>query len=1037
MLKLDKIRKTYKTGNFEQTALDDVSICFRNNEFAAILGPSGSGKTTMLNIIGGLDHYDSGDLMIDGISTKKYTSKDWDTYRNNRIGFVFQSYNLIPHQSILANVELALTLSGIPATQRKERAMKALEEVGLLEHIHKKPNQLSGGQMQRVAIARALVNNPEIVLADEPTGALDTKTSVQVMELLMNIAKDRLVIMVTHNPELAHQYANRIVQLKDGSIISDSHPIKEEAAPAPVKRNIRKAKMSLRTAVALSFSNLMTKKARTFVTALAGSIGIIGIAAILSLANGINQYIENVERETLSLYPLSIQRSGIDISKMLSEPTGKPQTSTNKEDDKNVSEISMIKNMFSYQSQNDTAALKTYLEKHKTEIDPYVNTIQYMYHITPQIYLTDTSKSIEQVNPDTLFQTGNDTSQGMSSLMGGFGTMSAFHELPQESKMYENQYDVMEGRWAKNYDEMVLVLSSNGKVSDYVLYSMGINDREKLRKLMEDTENGKPAVMDEKDNDVKYAYDTLMAPKFRVIDPADRYVYDETHQIWKDQSKDQSYMKKLIKNGIELKIVGIVKPKSDSAITSLSSGLNYSSQLTKHLMDAAMDKPIVKQQLQQPNINVFTGKSFQDENNDQRNKLKFSDLISIDENKLKNAFGMDTSQINLNTTIPFDQFSLDIPLDALPKPDMHVQDIMTSIANQVHVPVEQLSPIMMSLYQDFMSEEIKQGVSDPTQIVLDLQTYLSKPEIQEKLMKQIQGVVDPTQISSQISEAINTQLTSVMQTYVKEVSTILQDQIKTQSQQLMSQMMAQLPDQLRNSIHIDTSAFQEAFSLNMSEEELTNLMNSLMNPVTSTYERNMNLLGYADVHTPSQINIYPLNFQSKQNILDFLDQYNAGLEKKGKEMIHYNDLVGTMMTSVTDIVNTISAALIAFVAISLVVSSIMIGVITYISVIERKKEIGILRALGASKHNIRSVFNAETLIVGFVAGMLGVLVTALLCIPANIFVEAKFEIENIAQLPIDGAVILVIISMLLTYIAGLFPASAAARKDPVEALRSE
>lgn len=1036
MLKLDKIRKTYKTGNFEQTALDDVSICFRNNEFAAILGPSGSGKTTMLNIIGGLDHYDSGDLMIDGISTKKYTSKDWDTYRNNRIGFVFQSYNLIPHQSILANVELALTLSGIPATQRKERAMKALEEVGLLEHIHKKPNQLSGGQMQRVAIARALVNNPEIVLADEPTGALDTKTSVQVMELLMNIAKDRLVIMVTHNPELAHQYANRIVQLKDGSIISDSHPIQEEIAPAPVKRNIRKAKMSLRTAVALSFSNLMTKKARTFVTALAGSIGIIGIAAILSLANGINQYIENVERETLSLYPLSIQRSGIDISKMLSEPTGKPQTSTNKEDDKNVSEISMIKNMFSYQSQNDTAALKTYLEKHKTEIDPYVNTIQYMYHITPQIYLTDTSKSIEQVNPDTLFQTGNDTSQGMSSLMGGFGTMSAFHELPQESKMYENQYDVMEGRWAKNYDEMVLVLSSNGKVSDYVLYSMGINDREKLRKLMEDTENGKPAVMDEKDSDVKYAYDTLMAPKFRVIDPADRYVYDETHQIWKDQSKDQSYMKKLIKNGIELKIVGIVKPKSDSAITSLSSGLNYSSQLTKHLMDAAMDKPIVKQQLQQPNINVFTGKSFQDENNDQRNKLKFSDLISIDENKLKNAFGMDTSQINLNT-IPFDQFSLDIPLDALPKPDMHVQDIMTSIANQVHVPVEQLSPIMMSLYQDFMSEEIKQGISDPTQIALDLQTYLSKPEIQEKLMKQIQGVVDPTQISSQIGEAINTQLTSVMQTYVKEVSTILQDQIKIQSQQLMSQMMAQLPDQLRNSIHIDTGAFQEAFSLNMSEEELTNLMNSLMNPVTSTYERNMNLLGYADVHTPSQINIYPLNFQSKQNILDFLDQYNAGLEKQGKEVIHYNDLVGTMMTSVTDIVNTISAALIAFVAISLVVSSIMIGVITYISVIERKKEIGILRALGASKHNIRSVFNAETLIVGFVAGMLGVLVTALLCIPANIFVEAKFEIENIAQLPIDGAVILVIISMLLTYIAGLFPASAAARKDPVEALRSE
>lgn len=1035
MLKLNKIRKTYKTGNFVQTALDDVSICFRDNEFAAILGPSGSGKTTMLNIIGGLDHYDSGDLVIDGISTKEYASKDWDTYRNNRIGFVFQSYNLIPHQSILSNVELALTLSGISATERKERAKKALEEVGLLEHIHKKPNQLSGGQMQRVAIARALINNPEIVLADEPTGALDTKTSVQVMELLMKIAKDRLVIMVTHNPELAHQYANRIVKLKDGSIISDSHPIEDEKSSVPVKKDIHKAKMSLRTAVGLSFSNLMTKKARTFVTALAGSIGIIGIAAILSLANGINQYIENVERETLSLYPLSIQRSGMDISKMISEPTEKPQTSTNKEDDKNVSEISMIKNMFSYQSQNDTAALKTYLETHKKEIDPYVNTIQYMYHITPQIYL-DTTKSIEQVNPDTLFQTSNDTSQGMSSLMGGFGTMSAFHELPQESKMYENQYDVMEGRWAKNYDEMVLVLSSNGKVSDFVLYSMGINDRDKLRKLMEDSQNGKNTEIDEKESDVKYAYDTLMAPKFRVIDPADRYVYDETHQIWNDQSKNQNYMKKLIQNGIELKIVGVVKPKSDATITSLSSGLNYSSQLTKHLMDAAIEKPIVKQQLKQPDMNVFTGKSFKDENDEQRNKLKLTDLISIDEIKLKNAFGMDTSQIDISA-MPFDQLSLDIPFDALPKLDMNVQDIMTSIANQVHVPTEQLSSIMMSLYQDFINEENKQGISDPAQIAMDLQTYLSKPEVQEKLMKQIQGVVDPTQISTQLSEVMQTQLTSLMQTYVKEVTTLLQDQIKTQSKQLMNQMMAQLPDQLRNSIHIDTNAFQEAFSLNMSEEELTNLMNSLMNPVTSTYEKNMNLLGYADEQTPQQINIYPLNFQSKQNILDFLDQYNASLDKQGKEVIHYNDLVGTMMSSVTDIVNTISAALIAFVAISLVVSSIMIGVITYISVIERKKEIGILRALGASKHNIRSVFNAETLMIGFVAGMLGVLVTALLCIPANIIVEAKFDIENIAQLPINGAVILVMISMLLTYIAGLFPASAAARKDPVEALRSE
>ena len=1037
VLRLDTIRKTYKTGNFEQKALDGVSINFRSNEFAAILGPSGSGKTTMLNIIGGLDHYDSGDLVIEGISTKKYTSRDWDTYRNNRIGFVFQSYNLIPHQTILSNVELALTLSGIPAAQRKERAIAALTEVGLKEHIHKKPNQLSGGQMQRVAIARALINNPEILLADEPTGALDTKTSIQVMDLLTNIAKDRLVIMVTHNPELAHQYANRIVQLQDGKITADSHPFALDEQEGVVQRTIRKAKMSLRTAISLSFSNLMTKKARTFITALAGSIGIIGIAAILSLANGINLYIEDVERETLSLYPLTIQQSGIDLTSMMSEH-GQSTQVKDKKDEQGVSEISMIKDMFSYQKQNDMTALKTYLETHETAISPYVNTIQYTYNITPQIYLKDTDKTIEQVNPDLLFNTANDPAQNMSAMMGmgNFTSMNAFHELPQETKMYENQYEVVAGRWAKEYDEMVLVLSSSGKVSDFVLYSMGINDREELRNLLEDSQNGKKVKVEKEKTVTKHSYETLLSPKFKVILPADKYRYDEKHKIWNDESKNKKYMKKIIANGVELKIVGIVKPESDAAISSLSSGINYSPKLTSYLMKEAEKQKIVQEQLKNPTINVFTGKSFQQENNDQQPKLEFADVVSIDEQKIQNAFKMDTSAFDMSKIrVKVDKF--EIPNDELPKVNANMEEVFASVASQVQIPTDQLSTIFSSLMMNFISEELKNGVSDPTQMSQDLNTYLAKPEVQAQIGQQLGSAIDTTKLSKQLSKALQTEMEGVMQTYVKQMSTLVEKQIQRQSQQVMQQLMAQLPAQLKNSIQIDTTAFQDAFQMNMSEEELMNFLNTLMNPVVTTYERNMTALGYADVNTPQQVNIYPLNFQSKQNILNFLDRYNADLKKQGKDPIHYTDLVGTMMTSVTDIVNTISAALIAFVAISLIVSSIMIGVITYISVIERKKEIGILHALGASKHNIRSVFNAETLIVGFAAGMLGVFVTALLCIPANIIVEKEFAIENIAQLPISGAIILVIISMVLTYIAGLFPASAAARKDPVEALRSE
>lgn len=1035
MLKLTDIRKSYKTSNFTQTALDGVTITFRSNEFTAVLGPSGSGKTTMLNIIGGLDHYQSGDLEIDGISTKEYTSRNWDTYRNNRIGFVFQSYNLIPHQTVLANVELALTLSGVSVAERRERAKKALEEVGLGEHTHKKPNQLSGGQMQRVAIARALINNPEILLADEPTGALDTHTSKQVMELLTKIAKERLVIMVTHNSELAEQYANRIIQLTDGKIVSDSHPFDPSKENQLAPKKTRKASMSFFTAIALSFSNLMTKKGRTFVTSLAGSIGIIGIAAILSLANGINIYIEDIERETLSLYPLTIQQSGLDFTSMLVEPQDETPTTSKPTNSKGVTERGLIKTLFSYQNQNDIASLKSYLEENKKTINPYVNNIQYVYNVTPQVYLADTSKNIEQVNPDSILSgLGLDTIMGI----GNFGSMSSFHELPGDVEMFEHQYDVVAGHWPKNHEEVILVLSSSGKVSDYLLYAMGLHDRGELKSMLEASMDGRGVELGEDVSNNTYSYETLMSPQFKVINPSDSYQYDEEYQIWVDHSKDVTYMQNLIAEGVNLNIVGIVKPNPDATISTLSTGINYTQDLTQYLMDEASDSKVVQDQLANPTINVLTGKSFVEENEDTNSKFNFSDLISIDEKGIMNAFAMDTSKANIDFS-KLGDLSLEISPSEMPALNLDIADITKSIAEQVDIPSEQLMSVIRFVSLEFITEEISNGITDPEQISADLAAYLARSDVQEMINNQVAQIINPSLIENQINDSIQKYIGTAMQTYITQMGSVIQTQIENQSQRVMQQIMTQLPEQLRNSINIDPEAFKEAFQVNMGEDELLNLMNTLMNPTISTYERNLSTLGYADINSPKQINIYPINFQSKQDILDVLDHYNEQMETKGEsdKVVRYTDIVGTMMSSVTDIVNTISYALVAFVAISLVVSSIMIGVITYISVIERKKEIGILRALGASKRNIRQVFNAETLIIGFVAGVLGIFVTFLLCIPANIFVMNEFGISGIAQLPIAGAVILIVVSMCLTFIAGLFPSSAAAHKDPVEALRSE
>jgi ABC-type lipoprotein export system ATPase subunit len=1046
MLKLTNIRKSYRTGSFTQTALDGVSITFRSNEFTAVLGPSGSGKTTMLNIIGGLDHYESGDLEIDGISTKEYSSRDWDTYRNNRIGFVFQSYNLIPHQTVLANVELALTLSGVSVDERRKRAIKALEEVGLKEHTHKKPNQLSGGQMQRVAIARALINNPEILLADEPTGALDSKTSTQVLELLTNIAKKRLVIMVTHNSDLAEKYANRIIQLTDGQIVSDSRHFKPTKEQQYVERKVRKASMSFLTAISLSFSNLMTKKGRTFVTALAGSIGIIGIAAILSLANGINLYIEDVERETLSLYPLSIQQSGFDFSSMLVEPHASRQANANNDvseqpledvTSEGVSERGMINNLFSYQNKNDLTSLKYHLEENKELVGPYVNSIQYVYNVTPQIYLADTSNSIEQVNPDAVLSEFG-MSSSINSMMGmNFGTMQAFHELPGEVTMFEHQYYVVAGRWPKNYNEAILVLSHGGKVSDFHLYSMGLRDRNTLRYFLEAATNNTDYELDENTN-ITYSYESLMTPQFKIINPADYYTYDEEYQIWVDNSNDESYTKSLIENGIELNIVGVVRPDPNATTTSLSSGINYTPQLSKHLMDEAASSIIVQEQLANPSINVFTGRSFVKENEDNYDtKFNVSDFISIDESKITDAFNIDTSKINIEYNVG--NFSLDMTRVPMPQLEFDIAELTKSIAEQVDIPEEQLVRIMISTFMNFINEEVSNGVTNPQQIAANLDSYLARPDVQQEIYSQVEQIMDPVLMETLVNEAIQNYMETAMQAYAIQIGEVLKNQIEHQSQLVMEQILLQLPQQLRNSMTIDTDTFQQAFQFNLEEEEMLKLMNSLMNPTESTFERNLTTLNYADEKSPSQINIYPLNFQSKQSILNFLDNYNDEMKAQGHsdKVVIYSDIVGTMMSSVTDIVNTISYALVAFVAISLIVSSIMIGVITFISVLERKKEIGILRALGASKQNIRRVFNAETLIIGFVAGVLGITVTILLCIPVNVIVAKQFGIKGIAQLPTGGAIVLIIVSMCLTFLAGLFPSSTAARKDPVEALRSE
>ena len=1186
MLQIRDICKEYRTGSLVQKALDQVSLNLRDNEFVAILGPSGSGKTTLLNIIGGLDRYDNGDLIINGISTKKYKDRDWDSYRNHTIGFVFQSYNLIPHQTILSNVELALTISGIGKSERRERAKKALDQVGLGEQVHKKPNQLSGGQMQRVAIARALVNDPEILLADEPTGALDSETSVQVMELLKEVARDRLVVMVTHNPELAHEYATRIVNLKDGKIRSDSDPfmVNEQELEEPEHKNMGKASMSFLTALSLSFNNLKTKKARTLLTSFAGSIGIIGIALILALSTGVNDYIKQIEEETLSEYPLQIQSTGVDFSSMIESGE---EAGTQEEEQGDIYVVNMVTDMFSTMDTNDLESLKSYLDSGDSGIEKYTNAVEYSYNTEPQIY-KENGDEIRQVHPDSSFSSlGLGSASNTNSMMSSMMSTDVFYEMPENEELYEGQYDIKAGRWPENSNECVLVLTQGGAISDFMLYTLGLRDPLELDEMVSQFLNEEDITVPEDMG--SYDYDDIIGINFKLVNSADYYAYDSQYQVWTDKSGDHDYVKGLVENGEDLTIVGVVQPSEDANASALSAGICYPASLTKHMSEYAGDTEIVKQQLADPSVNVFTGEAFGEENSE--NTFDMESLITVDEEKLQEAFGFDESAFsNLSDSFDFSSVfgnaddsvdlsgmvdlsgininlpetgtmdlgemlgNLDISISSegfakmaeslMEGYQLYVKDhpeadysgllesfqnyltsdsaktiMKESVVNIIKesgamtVSSSELSSLFEGLKEEFaasvaeqnfqnvdefynalvsfmgtnptavqkfnqllegkmgnitvtddqmtaLAQEIMKGYydyaqagngPDPSKIGEYFLDYLQTEDAQNRLAEGLAGTVDMGNVESQLTQVVENYMRNAMSSYGNAVSQALSAQISSAMQQMMSQLangmgtamsqaMANVGSSLENAMNIDGDAFADAFQMNMTGDQLTELMMSMNSGDSASYENNLATLGYVDFDVPSGIDIYPKDFESKEQVVKILDDYNSKMEEEGKEeqVITYTDVVGTLMSSVTDIIDIISYVLIAFVAISLVVSSIMIGVITYISVLERKKEIGILRAIGASKGNISQVFNAETFIIGFCAGAMGIIISLLLLIPGNALIHYLAGTDAVnAVLPVRPAVILILLSVVLTLIGGLIPSRKAAKSDPVTALRTE
>jgi putative ABC transport system permease protein len=1075
MLELKKITKTYKTGELIQNALDDVSIAFRESEFVAILGHSGSGKTTMLNIIGGLDQYTSGDLIIKGVSTKKYKDKDWDVYRNHSIGFVFQNYNLIPHQSVLENVEIALTLSGVSRKERKKLAADALRKVDLSDHIYKNPNQLSGGQMQRVAIARALVNNPSILLADEPTGALDSETSVQVMELLKEISKDRLVIMVTHNPDLADRYANRTVKLTDGRITDDSKPHISKTLPIEKPVKLKNKSMSFFTATALSFKNLLTKKLRTFMTSFAGSIGIMGIALILSVSTGFQLYINRVEEDTLSSYPLTITSETADAtSAILSLVTDDAEG----DGSETIKEKQYITTMFSSIETNDLTSLKKYFEANSDFVEKNSSLVTYIYSVVPNIYTIDVKNNISKINPNNMMNMM--TSQSSTSMISTMSsTRGIFNEMIDDIEMLKVNYDVLKGRWPEKYDEIIIVLSEPNNISDLLVYSLGLRDFSELKTIINDAMSGKEVSI--KNNPMTITYDDLLNLDLRLICNSDVFRYNVKYDIYEDMSTDNEYMQKVYDSSERLKVVGIVCLKPDVSSMSLQPGVNYTSDLTLHVIERAKKSEIVKAQLANSDIDIFSGKRF-DQQDDKKATIDFDDMISIDENILKDAFkiNIDKSSLDANRIqVTVADYTMNM-----------LSSLTTDIAparNLLEAAFVELSADLLTSYSDANTVEenvifnpadfesfTDQYVSTDkftSTITAISNTYSMNPEVIKPVYENLlPGVLYTafTVLGNPVdSEMFKSQVPVLADLYVQTIFTVdtedpdynpatdmnlifdnlasglvksLMADVIVNNTAGLSQALLQPVMKIfdGNLMEIDTAKFTQAFKFNTSQEELSRLMETVLSSTDSkTYKTNLIALGYQDVDDPTSISIYFRNFDNKEAFLGFIDNYNIMVKNTGKE-ISYVDITGILMGSIKTIIDAITYVLIAFVSISLVVSSIMIGVITLISVMERTKEIGILRSVGASKRDIARVFNAETIIVGFLSGIIGVVGSNLLLIPINQILYKLTKISSLkAVLPLYSGGILIVISVILTYISGLIPSRSASNKNPVDALRTE
>lgn len=1133
MLQIKNISKTYKTGNFIQKALNEVSLNLRDNEFVAILGPSGSGKTTLLNIIGGLDKYDSGDLIINGISTKHYKDKQWDTYRNHTIGFIFQSYNLIPHQTILSNVELALTIAGISKKEKTKLALDALDKVGLKEQAHKKPNQLSGGQMQRVAIARALVNNPSIVLADEPTGALDTKTSIQVMDLLKEVAKDRLVVMVTHNPELAKEYANRIVNLKDGVIIHDTNPYKGlESGTNPgsnlgtnlgsnlMGSNFPPAHMSFLTALSLSFNNLLSKKGRTILTAFAGSIGIIGISLILALSTGFQNYINKIQDDTMSSYPLTIQSETTNVFTALLQahvPNDKEEA-----DDGLVHEQLMISSMMDSVGSNDLKSFISYLNDNEDLYKDDVKKISYAYSITPRIYTKDITGTIVQLNPSTLMSSiYSDSAASLLSSMSAANAMGIFVESDKET--LESNTNLIQGRYPEKYNEVMLVLKDKDKIPDLLVYSLGLRDNKVLNQLVNDIMTNHES--DIKDEAKTFTYDELINRQLKLINTSDLYKYNSKYDTYEDMSNDKEYLEDVYNKSEDLIITGVAYCNDNSSLT----GIIYYDSLVDHVIDLAKDSDIVKKQLKNPDVDVFSGNKFNEDK--EKSGLNFNDMVSIDQDKLKNAFkfNLDTSAIkdtdyasiilnnsnDIKETITsttdsfvevinntYKSFGTTL-IDSYNKMFTQTVTIATSCPNDNYVDVTDPSKgcifnegddyVEINGYKyvpnnyistsyvyygeyplldpnvrtvDFFinsfdsNTDFNNGIDAISQNLKD-KTYinLTKDDIKNIAYEMFRTYFDEIRKNENFDSTTNlikvgdlNDVNTIENTVLTNNASSIYGQAYNSAKELINMLAAKgvasavqesttplikVFEGMDKAISFDTEAFASAFNFDMDEDELSRLMSSMLTSSSASYKNNLINLGYQDTEEPTSISFYFYDFESKDNFLNLIDTYNQQVKDEDKD-ISYTDMTGLLMSSVSTIINAVTYVLIAFVSISLIVSSIMIAVITLISVMERTKEIGILRAMGASKHNVSSIFNAETFIIGLLSGFIGVGISSLLTIPINNLIHKLTGVYDInAVLNLKPALILVLISVLLTMLAGFIPSKKAAKQDPVIALRSE